>query len=115
MNRAQVDALLAEVEEEFAFDEVLALYVFAWSLAGLGADRSDPGFTDTCREAYDIFRARHPELVLVWVPWPVDVSQATVADPDTLVDLDLDPEAPADVRLLALVAPHRLGGDPAQP
>jgi hypothetical protein len=107
-DRPLVDRLLDEVQEEYDFDGVLPLYMFAWSLAGLGMDRSDPEFATTCRQAYDTFVERHPDLQLVWVPWPIDLAHARPAAPDTPIDLDLDPEAPADTQLLALVAPGNL-------
>ncbi len=107
-DRPLLDRLLDEVQEEYDFDGVLPLYMFAWSLAGLGMDRSDPEFAATCRQAYDAFVERHPDLRLVWVPWPIDLAHARPAGPDTPIDLDLDPEAPADTPLLALVAPGYL-------
>ena len=100
-----VDRLLDDVQEEYDFDHVLPLYVFAWSLAGMGVDRSDPEFNVICRRTYDTFVERHPDLRLVWVPWPIDVAQARPVAPGTTIDLDLDPEAPTDTPLLALVAP----------
>ena len=105
---ALVNQLLAEVQEEYDFDGVLPLYMFAWSLAGLGMDRSNPEFTSTCRKAYDTFVERHPDLVLVWVRWPIDTAVARVAEPGTLIELDGDPDAPADTPLLALMAPGDL-------
>ena len=107
-DRPLVDQLLVEVEEEHDFDGVLPLYMFAWSLAGLGMDRSDPGFVDTCRQAYERFVAEHPDVRLVWVPWPIDLAAARLADVDTPIDLDGDPDAPADTPLLALVDPALL-------
>jgi hypothetical protein len=38
------------------------------------------------------------------VPWPIDLAHARPAAPDTPIDLDLDPDAPVDTPLLALVA-----------
>jgi hypothetical protein len=108
--RPLLDRLLDEVQEEYDFAGVLPLYMFAWSLAGLGMDRSNPEFTSTCREAYDTFVERHPDLVLVWVPWPINVSQAGPVAPGTAIDLDLDSDAPADTPLLALVDPGSLPG-----
>lgn len=107
-DRPLVDRLLDEVQEEYDFDGVLPLYMFAWSLAGLGLDRSDPEFADTCRNAYDTFVERHPDLRLAWVPWPLDTARARGAEPGTPIDLDGDPDAPADTPLLALVAPGDL-------
>jgi hypothetical protein len=107
-DRPLVDRLLGEVQEEYDFDGVLPLYMFAWSLAGLGMDRSDPEFATTCRQAYDSFVDQHPDLRLVWVPWPIDLAHARPAAPDTPIDLDLDPDAPVDTPLLALVAPGDL-------
>ena len=103
-----VDALLAEVEEEYEFDRVLPLYMFAWSLAGLKHPRSDPGFEDTCRAAYDRFVLVHPDLRLVQVPWPIDLTQATSMPADTEIDLDLDPDSAPRVVLQALVHPDEL-------
>jgi hypothetical protein len=104
-DRPLVDRLLDEVQEEYDFDGVLPLYMFAWSLAGLGMDRSHPEFTSTCRKAYDAFIEQYPDLQLVWVPWPIDVGSARMADDGTPINLDGDPDAPADAPLLALVAP----------
>ncbi|WP_191280684.1 hypothetical protein [Nocardioides flavus (ex Wang et al. 2016)] len=98
-----MDRLLDEVQEEYDFDGVLPLYMFAWSLAGLGLDRSDPAFAGICRKAYDTFVERHPDLQLVWVPWPIDTATARAAEPGTPIELDGDPEAPANRPLLALV------------
>lgn len=105
-----VDRLLDEVQEEYDFDGAMPLYMFAWSLAGLGLDRSDPEFAGICRRAYDAFVERHPDLQLVWVPWPIDVGMARVVDPGTPIDLDGDPDTPVDTPLMALVAPGDLPG-----
>jgi hypothetical protein len=107
-DRPLVDQLLAEVQEEYDFDGVLPLYMFAWSLAGLGMDRSNPEFDSTCRKAYDTFVERKPDLVLVWVPWPIETALARVAEPGTPIQLDGDPDAPTDTPLLALVGPRDL-------
>ena len=106
--RAFADRLLDEIEEEFAFGPVLPLYMFAWSLAGLGMDRSVPQFVVTCRQAFDVFVSKHPDLALVWVRWPIDVTQARVVAPGTPIDLDADPDAPVDTPLLALTDPSDL-------
>jgi hypothetical protein len=108
MTPETVDALLAEVEEEYEFDRVLPLYMFAWSLAGLKHTRSDPGFQDTCRAAYDRFVRAHPDLRLVQVPWPIDLAQAAPLPADTEIDLDLDPNSAPPVVLQALVHPDEL-------
>ena len=100
-----VERLLDEVQEEYDFDHVLPLYVFAWSLAGMGVNRSDPEFKVVCRRAYDTFVERHPDLRLMWVPWPIDTSKARAVEPGTPIDLDADPEASVDTPLLALVTP----------
>lgn len=105
-DRLLVDRLLDEVQEEYDFDGVLPLYMFGWSLAGLGMDRSDPEFVTTCRRAYDAFVEQHRDLRLVWVPWPIDLAHARPAAGDTPIDLDADPEASVDTPLLALVAPE---------
>jgi hypothetical protein len=107
-DRPLVDRLLDEVQEEYDVDGVLPLYMFAWSLAGLGMDRSHPEFISTCRKAYDAFIEQHPDLQLVWVPWPIDVGSARMADDGTPINLDGDPDAPAHTPLLALVAPDGL-------
>lgn len=102
------DRLLDEVQEEYDFDHVLPLYLFAWSLVGLGMDRSDSAFTNLCRSAFTTFVERHPDLVLVWVNWPIDIGTARAAEAGTSIELDADPEAPTDTPLLALVAPDLL-------
>lgn len=102
-DHALVNRLLDEVQEEFDFDHVLPLYMFAWSLAGLGMDRSHPEFVATCEAAYAAFTARHPELALVWVPWPIDLDAARAAEPGTTIELDGDANASVDTPLLALV------------
>jgi len=72
-------------------------------------DRSEPAFTNLCRSAYTTFVERHPDLVLVWVNWPIDVGTARAAEAGTSIELDADPEAPNDTPLLlALVAPDLL-------
>lgn len=98
--------LLADLQEEYDFDHVLPLYMFAWSLAGIGLDRSDERFESTCREAYDTFRAAHRDLVLAWSPWPIRKEDITVAAPGTPIDLDLDPDAPPHGRLLVMLPAH---------
>ena len=108
MTPADVEALLAEVEEEYAFARVLPLYQFAWSLAGMQHDRDEPGFHDTCREAFDRFVVTHPDLVLVHVPWPIDSTRAVPLPADTRLDLDLDPHHEPPVLLQALIHPDEL-------
>ena len=108
MTPADVEALLAEVEEEYAFARVLPLYQFAWSLAGMQHDRDEPGFDETCRMAFDRFVDAHPDVRLVQVPWPIDLSRAEVLAADTVIDLDLDPHASHPVLLQALVHPGEL-------
>jgi hypothetical protein len=108
MTSADVETLLAELEEEYAFARVLPLYQFAWTLAGMAHDRDKPGFDETCREAFDRFVDTHPDLRLVQVPWPVNLSRAEALPADTVIDLDLDPHAPHPVLLQALVHPDEL-------
>jgi hypothetical protein len=95
-DRPLVNRLLDEVQEEYDFDGVLPLYMFAWSLAGLGMDRSHSEFISTCRKAYDALQRAAPR------------PPARVADDGTPINLDGDPDAPADTPLLALVAPDGL-------
>jgi hypothetical protein len=99
--------VLADLEETFEDEGMLPLYQVAWTMSG-SVSRDDERFEAVCREAYDTFVERHPDLQLVWVPWPIDLAHARPAAPDTPIDLDLDPEAPADTQLLALVAPGNL-------
>jgi hypothetical protein len=123
-HRPPVDRLLDEVQEEHAFDGVpptvlddleetfedegiLPLYQVAWTMSG-SVSRDDERFEALCRIAYDTFLQHHPDLRLVWVPWPIDLAQARPAAPDTPIDLDLDPDASVDTPLLALVAPEDL-------
>jgi hypothetical protein len=96
--------VLADLEETFEDEGMLPLYQVAWTMSG-SVSRDDDRFEALCREAYDVFIERHPGLQLVWVPWPIDLAHARPAAPDTPIDLDLDPEAPADTLLLALVTP----------
>ena len=103
-----VSRLLDEVQEEFDFDRVLPLYMFAWTLAGFGMDRSDPEFVTTCEAAYTAFMGRHPDLALVWVPWPIDLTRYRPVEPGTAIELDAD--APVNTSLLVLVAPEDLPG-----
>jgi hypothetical protein len=102
-------SVLDDLEETFEEEGLLPLYQVAWTMSG-SVSRDDERFEALCREAYDTFVDRHPDLRLVWVPWPIDVAHARPAAPDTPIDLDLDPEAPADTPLLALVAPDHLPG-----
>lgn len=103
-----VDRLLAEVEEEYAFDRVLPTYMFAWSLAGLGHDRRQPDFRLTCVEAFDAFVRKHPQLRLVEVPWPIDLTRARPLGAGSAVVLDLDPDSKPSVWVQALAHPDRL-------
>jgi hypothetical protein len=107
MTSTAVEHLLEEVEEEYAFNGVLPLYMFAWSLAGLGHDRSETDFADLCRVAYRRFLDHHPEARLVELPWPIDVERAKPLAADADVRLDLDPEAPPSTWLQALVSSER--------
>lgn len=108
MTPADVEALLAEVEEEYAFARVLPLYQFAWSLAGMQHDRDEPGFDETCHEALDRFIVAHPDLMLMQVPWPIDPSRATPLPASTELDLDIDPDQAPPVFLQALIHPDVL-------
>jgi hypothetical protein len=99
--------VLDDLEETFEDQGMLPLYQVAWTMSG-SVSRDDERFEALCREAYDAFVERHPHLQLVWVPWPIDLARARPAAPDAPIDLDLDPEAPADTQLLALVAPGDL-------
>ncbi|NPC40993.1 hypothetical protein [Nocardioides sp. zg-1230] len=110
MTSTTVEHLVAEVEEEYAFSGVLPLYMFAWSLAGLGLDRSDSGFEELCWEAYRQFTDRHPEARLVELPWPIDVARAKPVGPDVHLQLDLDPDAPPSTWLQALIRSDRVTG-----
>lgn len=110
MTSTVVEHLVAEVEEEYAFDGVLPLYMFAWSLAGLGHNRSESGFEELCRDAYRQFTDQHPEARLVQVPWPIDIARAEPVGPDTDVRLDLDPDAPPSTWLQALIRSDRVTG-----
>lgn len=96
--------VLEDLEEIFDSEGLLPLYQVAWTMSG-SVGREDARFDHLCREAYEVFRTRHPGLALVWVPWPIDVAQARAAGPETVIDLDLDPESPVDLPLLALVDP----------
>ena len=97
--------VLEDLEEILDAEGLLPLYQVAWTLSG-SVDRDDDRFVGLCREVFDSFCARHPDLRLVWVPWPIDVAQARPVAPGTAIDLDLDPDAPADTPLLALVDPR---------
>ena len=108
MTSTVVEHLVAEVEEQYAFDGVLPLYMFAWSLAGLGHDRSESGFEELCRDAYRQFTDQHPEARLVRVPWPIDIARAKPVGPDAAVQLDLDPGAPPSTWLQALICSDRV-------
>ena len=103
-----VDRLLAEVEEEYAFDRVLPTYMFAWSLAGLGLDRSHPDFGRMCLEAFELFAHVHPELYRVEVPWPIEIRRARPLSQDSPILLDLDAETPPSTWVQALVHPDEL-------
>jgi hypothetical protein len=108
MNSQAAQHLLEEVEEEYSFHRVLPLYMFAWSLAGLGHDRTDPAFERICREAYDHFVQTHAGVQLVEVPWPIDLTFAKPLPAETSLVLDLDPESPRETWLQALVHPDEL-------
>lgn len=108
MTPETIDDLVAEMEEEYAFDRVLPLYMFAWSLAGMKHDRGELGFQETCRAAYERFVGAHADLVLIQVPWPIDLVHATPLPANTAIDLDLDPSSAPPVVLQALVHPDHL-------
>lgn len=110
MTSAVVEHLVAEAEEEYAFNGVLPLYMFAWSLAGLGHDRSESGFEELCQEAYWQFTDKHPEARLVELPWPIDVGRAKPMGSDADLQLDLDPDAPPSTWLQALIRSVRVTG-----
>lgn len=99
--------VLEDLHEIFESEGMLPLYQVAWTMSG-SVSRDDDRFDGLCREVFEIFCSRHPDLRLVWVPWPIDVSQAQPVDPGTAIDLDLDPDAPTDTPLLALVDPSIL-------
>lgn len=104
MNTERVPpTVLEDLEEIFEAEGILPLYQVAWTMSG-SVSRDDDRFDALCREAFDIFRSHHPDLQIVWVPWPIDLAQSRPAAPDIPLDLDLDPEVPADTPLLALVA-----------
>lgn len=108
MNADHVPAsVMDDLEEIFEAEGMLPLYQVAWTMSG-SVSREDARFEDRCRQAYDAFVAMHADLELVWVPWPIDLRAARPTDPGTPIDLDLDPEAPADTELLALVDPALL-------
>ena len=88
-DRTLVDRLLDEVQEEYDFDGVLPLYMFAWSLAGLGMDRSDPEFVTTCRMAYDTF----VERLDPGVPTPAEHALLATIDPASIGATELYPTA----------------------
>ena len=110
MTSTTVGHLLEELEEEYTFNGVLPLYMFAWSLAGLGHDRSESDFAQLCRDAYREFVDRHPEARLVELPWPIDVARAKPVAADSAVSLDLDPDTPPSTWLQALVHPDNVAG-----
>jgi hypothetical protein len=99
--------VMDDLEETFEDEGMLPLYQVAWTMSG-SVSRDDERFEALCREAYDVFIERHPDLQLVWVPWPIDLAHARPAAPETPIDLDADPDSPADTQLLALVAPDDL-------
>lgn len=99
--------VLEDLEEIFESEGMLPLYQVAWTMSG-SVSRDDDRFDGLCREVFETFRNRHPDLQLVWVPWPIDVSQARPVANGTAIDLDLDPDAPTDTPLLALVDPSIL-------
>ena len=102
-----VAPVLEDLEEIFDSEGFLPLYQVAWTMSG-SVSRDDVRFDGLCREAFEAFRTRHPDLLLVWVPWPIELSQARSVAAGTAIDLDLDPEAPTNTPLLALVTPDLL-------
>lgn len=108
MTPDDVQQLVTEVEEEYTFNRVLPLYMFAWSLAGMGHDRAEPDFDRTCREAFEEFRRGHDDLMLVEVPWPIDLTMAKPLPPESDLVLDLDPDSQRSSWLQALVHPGEL-------
>ena len=102
-----IRSVLDDLEEIYGAEGLLPLYQVAWTVTGW-LSRDDPRFGDTCSVVFDSFRGRHPDLHLVWVPWPIDVTQARAAETGTDIDLDLDPEASVDTPLLALMDPSDL-------
>ena len=108
MNANLLERLLLDLEEEFDFDRSLALYEVSWTLAGLGMDRSDPAFASVAREAYTLFRARHPELVLARGSWPNLVATAELVPEEGEVDLDPQTASDRSTPILLLVHPDDL-------
>ncbi|MDR7252308.1 hypothetical protein J2X46_001284 [Nocardioides sp. BE266] len=108
MNANMLELLLIDLEEEFDFDRSLALYEVSWTLAGLGMDRSDPAFASLAREAYTLFRARHPELVLARGTWPDLVATARPVPEEGEVDLDPETTSDRSTPILLLVHPDDL-------
>lgn len=108
MNTKLLEVLLADLDEELATGGFVALYEVSWILAGLGLDRSDPTFAPLAREAYDRFRAEHPDLVLARGSWPDLLGSATRERDD--VDIDLDPRTTSDrdTPILLLTHPDEL-------
>jgi hypothetical protein len=87
--------VIDDLEEIFDSEGLLPLYQVSWTTSGF-VSRDDDRFDALCREAFETFQNRHPDLQVVWVRWPIDVSQARPVDPATAIDLDLDPDAPTD-------------------
>lgn len=65
-----LDPLLADLEEELAFDGVLCLHHFTWMQDIGGRPDEHDQILRTARLAYDEMRRRHPSARLGWVTWP---------------------------------------------
>lgn len=94
------EELLDGIEESLEEDNVYGLYLFSWFL-------SEYQLTDDQKQAvYDRAYAeinRRLPLRLVWVPWPIDLTEAVDVEPGTPLDFTLDPDAPVTTKLMALV------------
>lgn len=106
-----LELLVIDLDEELAAEGFVALYEVSWTLAGLGLDRSDPTFAALAREAYDRFRAEHPDLVLARGSWPDLLGSATREREDVVIDLDFDASSGHDKPMLLLVHPDELVSD----
>ena len=100
---AQIEALLADINEEYEDLGYLGLYQFSWCQRSTESPSSPEEIAATARSAYEEFRRRTP-TTLIWLTWPPgDLSGAVPASEDTELDFDLDPEGPVSEPFLALI------------
>ncbi|MEJ7832035.1 MAG: hypothetical protein WKF79_03910 [Nocardioides sp.] len=93
--------LVDEVEEFLEHDGFYCLYEFSWFLRGRDSALAESTIAHMCANAYAELTRSH-DLKLVWLPWPTDLAQAADADPDSVLDFDINSTGAVSAPLLAV-------------